>query len=102
MDSSKTEEFPDHFSTKKVHGKSSKTLYHVHIIHIDQIHEKKMNTIPANIYQLIQHYNNIDLFNTYIYEIYTKNHALEDREEVLEAIGLRWNQEKCTTVYHKI
>ena len=69
---------------------------------IDQILEKKMNTIPANIYELIQHYNNIDLFNTYMYETYTKNHDLEEREEVLEAIGLRWYHQMCTSVYSNI
>ena len=61
-----------------------------------------MNTIPANIYELIQHYNNIELCNTYMYETYTKNHSLEEREEVIEAIGLRWNHQNCTTVYYTI
>ena len=37
-----------------------------------------------------------------MYEIYTKNHTPEEREEVLEAIGLRWNSQKCTTVYYNI
>lgn len=80
MDSGKTEDVPDHFSTKNVHKKSYHILFHVHIIHINQILEKKMNTIPANIYELIQHYNNIDLCNKYMYENYTPKHALDERE----------------------
>ena len=61
-----------------------------------------MNTIPSNIYDLIQHYNNIDLCNKYMFETYTPKHALDDREEVIEAVGLRWNHQKCTTVYYNI
>ena len=102
MDSGKTEDVPDHFYTKNGHKKSYHILFHVHIIHINQILEKKMNTIPANIYELIQHYNNIDLCNTYIYIIYTINDTIEEREEVLESIGFRWNSQKCTTVYYNI
>lgn len=41
MDSGKTEDVPDHFSTKNVHKKSYHILFHVHIIHINQILEKK-------------------------------------------------------------
>ena len=37
-----------------------------------------------------------------MYETYTKNHAPEEREEVLEDIGLRWNSQKSTTVYYNI
>ena len=51
---------------------------------------------------IIQHYNNIDLCNIYMYGTYTTNHALEYREEVIDAIGLRWNHQKCTTVYYNI
>ena len=37
-----------------------------------------------------------------MYENYTTNNELEEREEVLEDIGLRWNHQKCTTVYYNI